>query len=343
MQMKPRHIIISRTDSIGDVMLTFPLLGLLKQKYPDIRITFLGMNYTRPVIMSCSHVDDFLDWNEMQSQTAAAKVSLLKSMEADTILHVFPRKEIAQLARKAGIPVRIGTTGRIYHWLNCNHLVGLSRKNSPFHEAQLNIMLAQKLLGQPTLPLDKISGFYGFNKIVKLPDELASLIDPVRFNLILHPKSKGSAREWGSDNFAKLSVLLPHSLFKIFVTGTKAEGDLLIQEGFFDKATNVTDLTGKMSLEKMISFINAADGLIAASTGPLHVAAASGKIALGIYPPIRPMHPGRWAPVGQKAGFIVEQKECSDCRKEGNCQCMLNISPQQVKLKLESMLNDDFQ
>lgn len=337
--MNPRHIIISRTDSIGDVILTFPLLGLIKQKYPEVKITFLGQNYTRPVIMACTHVDFFLDWNEMQGHSDDTQVTLLKSLGADIILHVFPRKEIAILARKAGIPVRMGSTGRLYHWLNCNKLVRLSRKDSPLHEAQLNILLAEKILGKIEFPVEEMPGLYGFNKIEPLPEELSGLLDPKRINLILHPKSKGSAREWGSDNFARLASLLSKENYRIFVTGTKAEGDLLIQEGFFNNLRDITDLTGKMSLEKMISFINAADALIGASTGPLHIAAALGKVAVGIYPPIRPMHPGRWAPVGLNASFLVVDKECSDCREGGSCHCMLGITPAQVKQKLEAMVN----
>jgi ADP-heptose:LPS heptosyltransferase len=336
--MNLRHIIISRTDSIGDVVLTFPLLGLIKQKYPDIKITFLGQNYTRPVAMACSHVDFFLDWNEMLGHSYETQVTLLKSLEADVILHVFPRKEIAILARKAGIPVRMGTTGRLYHWLNCNRLIKLSRKESPLHEAQLNILLAEKLMGKQLLPLEEIPALYGFDKVAPLPVELSSQLDPLRFNLILHPKSKGSAREWGADNFATLANLLPKEEYKIFVTGTKAEGDLLIQEGFFNNLRDITDLTGTMSLEKMISFIQAADGLIAASTGPLHIASALGKIALGIYPPIRPMHPGRWAPLGARASFLVAEKECDDCLESGPCHCMLGITPLQVKQKLEALV-----
>jgi heptosyltransferase-3 len=161
------------------------------------------------------------------------------------------------------------------------------------HEAQLNILLAEKILGKIEFPVEEMPGLYGFNKIEPLPEELSGLLDPKRINLILHPKSKGSAREWGSDNFARLASLLSKENYRIFVTGTKAEGDLLIQEGFFNNLRDITDLTGKMSLEKMISFINAADALIGASTGPLHIAAALGKVAVGIYPPIRPMHPGQ--------------------------------------------------
>jgi len=334
---EPKTILLSRTDSIGDVVLTLPLAGLLKAQYPDARIIFLGQTYTRPVIEACEHIDAFLDWKEISNLPESQQIAAFKSIGADLIIHVFPRREIARLAREAGIPVRLGTTGRLYHWLNCNRLVRLSRRHSPLHEAQLNIFLAKSLLPKSAPTLDEIAALFGISKLKPLRSEIRELLHPERFNLILHPKSKGSAREWGSANFAGLASVLNSGNYKIFITGTQAEGELLEQEGFFETAGEVTNLCGKLSLDELISFIGAADGLIAASTGPLHLAAALGKMALGIFPPIKPMHPGRWAPLGKKAGFVVAAKECSDCRKGGPCRCMLIISPQQVKQKLESM------
>jgi len=95
-----------------------------------------------------------------------------------------------------------------------------------------------------------------------------------------------------------------------------------------------------MSLPEFITFIGKADGLVAASTGPLHLAAALGRIAIGIYPPIRPMHPGRWAPIGQNASFLVVEKDCSDCRKNMNCLCMKAIEASAVRDKLIQLRNE---
>ncbi|MDR1226899.1 MAG: hypothetical protein LBK47_08400 [Prevotellaceae bacterium] len=44
-------------------------------------------------------------------------------------------------------------------------------------------------------------------------------------------------------------------------------------------------------------------------------------------PPIRPMHPGRWAPIGERAKVFAAQKECSACRKSGQCLCMQEVKP----------------
>lgn len=334
----PKKLLISRTDSIGDVVLTLPLVGLIKAEHPDIHIAFLGQSYTRTVIEACEAVDEFIDWKELAQLPTQEQAGILRKHEFDQVIHIFPRKKIALLAKKAGIPYRIGTTGRFYHWFSCNRLIGLSRRHSNLHEAQLNLKLAVSLLSEVDIPERELMQYYGLTRLNPLPAELVAHLHPNKFNLILHPKSKGSAREWGSANFAALSRLLPREEYNIIITGTQAEGDLLAQEDFFAKAGEVNNLTGKMSLAEMLSFIQAADGLVAASTGPLHLAAALGKVALGIYPPIRPMHPGRWKPLGKYADYLVAEKECEACRKSGPCECMLSITPQQVKHKLDSMV-----
>ena len=102
----------------------------------------------------------------------------------------------------------------------------------------------------------------------------------------------------------------------------------------------VTDMTGKLSLAELLVFINSCDGLVAASTGPLHIAAALGKRAVGIYAPMRPIFPQRWAPLGANATYLVLDKTCEKCRKSGDCECIRAIRPEQVVEKLTGELGN---
>jgi heptosyltransferase-3 len=326
-------VIISRTDAIGDVVLTLPMAGVLRSLYPDCRICFLGRSYTREVVEACVHVDEFLNWDEWKDRTPAEATAAFAAIKADVIIHVFPNKQIAKFAKRAGISQRIGTTNRIYHWWTCNRLVKLSRKNSPYHEAQLNLKLLVPLGAKELYTLDEIGGFYGLTRLPPVPPAIAGLIDPRKFNLVLHPKSRGSAREWGLANFGELIGLLPPDRFKIFVTGTQAEGALL--QPLLSEHPGIVDLTGQLTLGELMAFLARIDGLIAASTGPLHLAAALGIHALGIYPPIRPMHPGRWAPIGPGAKVFVKPMDCEACRKTGDCACMRDIRPGELRDYLE--------
>lgn len=328
----PKAIIISRTDSIGDVVLTLPMLGILKKHFPNAKVIFLGKKYTRPIAVCCENIDEFVDWDELKSKTKNEQKGEIQSLKADAVLHVFPDKEIATLARSAKISLRIGTSHRLFHLFTCNKRLNFTRKNSDLHEAQLNLKLLSPFGINENYSVEELPKFYGFSKIKPLPDDLKSLIDKNRFNLILHPKSKGSAREWGVENFSRLIEILPKEKFKIFITGTKEEGEMM--NDFISKNSNAMNLTGKLSLDELISFISSSDGLVAASTGPLHIAAALGKKAVGIYTPMRPIHPGRWMPIGQNASYLALNKECSDCRKSFDCKCIRGITPEDVMKKL---------
>ena len=326
----PFTFLVSRTDAIGDVVLTLPVCGRLKQLFPGCRVVLIGRTYTAPVAAACPWVDDFLNLDELLKLAEAAQIATLRAYAAAAIIHVFPHKTLARLAQKARIPLRIGTRSRWQHWLTCNRLVALSRRHSPLHEAQLNARLLQPFgdTSEPTFP--EVAQLVRLRAIEPLADgwqELLSQRRPGQLNVILHPRSRGSAREWGLDNFGQLARLLHQAGHRVFITGTAAEGEELAPWLQQNAAFLTADLTGQLSLPQFIAFIAATDGLVAGSTGPLHLAAALGRHALGLYPSIRPMHPGRWAPLGPHAEFMVFDKpNCDDCRRQpAACTCIRAI------------------
>lgn len=324
-----KKIIISRPDAIGDVLLTLPVCGLIKKYFPEVKIAFIGRSYTEAIINCCEHVDEFINADVLLKNNAEA-ITLLKQSGADTIIHVFPNKYIAKLAKQAGIKNRIGTTNRLFHWTTVNKFVKLSRKNSDLHEAQLNIKLLSAIGIEEIPEIDQLHPYIGFTKLPALEQAHAALIHPEKINVILHPKSNASAREWSLEHFKALIDLLPADRYQLFISGTDKE-KVILNDWMKQLPSHVIDITGKMSLPQFIAFINKANYLVAASTGPLHIASSLGIGAIGIYPPIRPMHPGRWKPIGKNAKALVVNKSCEDCRKTpSSCVCMNLIQAQQV-------------
>jgi len=323
------HILISRTDSIGDVVLTIPVAGLIKKQYPNARISFIGRSYTEPVIRLSQHIDEFINYDLFENHKLTDRIKFLQDLKADWIIHVFPQKKLCRDAKKAGIKNRVGTSHRTYHWTTCNRLVSFTRKNSDLHESQLNCKLLSPLnIAVPEL--DKIREFYGFKKPDHNRIKMENLLDKKRKNIVLHPKSKGHGREWGLPNFEALIHKLPQQRYKIFISGTRAEGDQM-KDLLERNREHVTDLTGTFNLDEYITFLSLADAIVASGTGPLHIAAALGTLAIGLFPPIRPIHPGRWAPVGEIVEVLVKQvPECNECRKTLDCKCIRDISPNQV-------------
>jgi ADP-heptose:LPS heptosyltransferase len=297
------RIIVSRTDRIGDVVLTLPLCAFLRAQL-GATVVALGRAYTRPLLEASPHVDEVLDWDAVAGRDAAAQRDLLRAARADAIVHVFPRPEIARAALAARIPLRIGTSHRWFHWLTCNALEHFSRKRSALHEAQLNVRLAQRLLGPVIPPLSELALLTAISPRVPLPQPVATRLRDDRLRLVLHPGSSGSAREWPLAHWKTLAESLDPARVQLLVTGSADEGAAL-REWIAALPPGVVDLTGRLNLAELIALLARVDGLIAASTGPLHLAAATGIHALGLFAATPPIHPGRWAPLGPRAEVLV--------------------------------------
>lgn len=331
MKRKIRSIILSRTDNLGDVLLSLPVAGYLKSLDADLKVYFLGKSYTRPLLESSHFLDGFLDKNEILKFP-----QMLEEVQADAIVFIFPDCDLMKLAAKAKIPHRMATSHNFCTWRYCNHRVSFSRKKSDLHEAQLNFRLLRPLGWEKIIPLSEIPNYYGLQATEALEEKYQRLLNPEKFNLIVHPKSKGSAHEWLLSNYQELCQSLDAQRYQIFITGVASEGEAVKAEipDFF-APENIQDLTGQMNLKQLIAFINQADALFAGSTGPLHISAALGRNTLGIYQPMRPAHPGRWQPLGAKADYLVLDKVCSDCRKQSYCACINQLSVARVKTKIE--------
>jgi len=323
------RIAISRTDNIGDVVLALPVAGWIKKYYPDAEVVFIGRDYTRSIIESSVFVDRFVDRMDLID----GKLDFV-SLNIDAIVFIFPDKELGFLAKKAGIPLRIGSFRKLHHLLSCTNWVNFTRRNSLLHESQLNFKLLKPLDIPTEVTKIEIPSLYGMKKIAPLSDKLAYLLEKDKFNLIIHPKSHGHGKEWPAHKYYELCQKLPSEKFNIIFTGTEKEKPF-IEEHFNDliqSTSNISNGAGLMNLNEFISFISMADGLLASGTGPLHVAAALGKLSVGFFPPMPPVYSQRWENLGERA-FHFEKEFCPrnySCRKIKGCQCVESIEVDQV-------------
>jgi ADP-heptose:LPS heptosyltransferase len=328
------HILICRTDNIGDVILTLPLTAYLKQQFPAVKISFLCRAYAAAVVRYCATVDAVI---EMESLADPATYFVQSNI--DIVIFAQLDKRLAAAAHKARIPIRIGNAYRTwFNWWHCNRPVHFTRGGSQSHEAQLNFKYLRPL-GINYIPeLAAIQAMYHF----QIPSDpaLEQLLLPYRFNLVIHPKSNGHGREWPSDYFVRLAKSLgKQQSLHLWVTGSAAEGQWLIEHApQLLQLPNVSNVCGKFTLAELACFIQAADGLIASGTGPLHMSAAFGQRTIGLFPAARSMHPGRWGALGSRALSLCQPVDCNGCKTKHalTCDCMRNITPDMVeKIVLE--------
>ncbi len=319
------RVLVCRTDNIGDVVLTLPLAGYLKQIMPGVRVDFLVRDYAAPVVRECRFVDSTLTVEEQGNFS-----QLFADGAYDTVIFAFPNRRLAEAARRAGVANRVGTSHRLYHWISCNRLAHFSRARSPLHEAQLNFQLLRPL-GIAHIPsLAEIPPLYGLRapQLARVDDLRAQ----ASFNLILHPKSNGNGREWPLTRYLELARLLQgDSGICIWLTGSASEGELLEREAPELLALpHVRKLCGRFDLAGLTALIAAADGLVASGTGPLHLSAALGQNTLGLFPPIKPIDPARWGALGAAASSLVAPPRCATCTGADACTCMAAIGAADV-------------
>ena len=250
----------------------------------------------------------------------AEKIGLLK---ADCIVHLFPNKDVAALSKKAKIPYRIGTSHRIFHFLTCNYKVNFSRKNSRLHEAQLNFELARPF-GLKSIP--------SFESIIAIGPHFSLPIKPTPKALknidlsnaiVLHPKSQGSAIEWPIEKYHALSEQLIQSGKTVLITGTEKEGEMMRKQ--FSFSQHLIDLTGQLTLSELIALLSKVKVVVACSTGPIHIAAVLGTPTIALFSSRKPIHPGRWRPLGEKSKVLVFDENCQNCEKGKQCRCLEEI------------------
>lgn len=310
------------------------MVAWLKSNWPECHITFLCRNYTAPIVSCYDGVDSVLRLEELEALPPVNRVAFIIQQQFDTVIHVFPRKELAQLFKKAKVPDRIGTSHRGFHLLTCNIRPNFSRKRSAAHEAQLNFELMRPL-GVTQLPdMEQLNQWtYPFQvHETPLPDFIEIPLKLGKKIIVLHPKSQGSAREWPMDRYLSLAEKLIEKDYIVYFSGTEKEGAQF--RNLLPKHENCIDTTGHLSIEQLLFLIKQSFGLVACSTGPLHIAGFLEKHAVGLYSPRIPIHPGRWKPLGKYATALVFDPECAACKAKKPCNCIEQITVDTVLRQL---------
>jgi len=326
------HLIISRTDAIGDVCLTLPAMGWLKSVHPDWQITMLVKAYAAPVAQSCHWIDTVAVWPENMSEHELS--AWLLHMHADHIIHVFPNRRIAVAAKQAGIPLRSGVWGRLYHWFNCNHKVWLSRAHSLHHEAYLNLLLLAKVLNiacpDDALMRQQVVNWSGI-RLTANPDTA-----PTK-DIVLHPYSRGSGREWPIVNFAELARLMVNDGWHPMIGGTAQDAEIFATQQHLFPA-GYTNVMGADTLEQYMQRIASSAGLVASSTGPLHMASLLGQACVGLFPPKQGVNQVRWGGMSPAGANLQLPQDCEKTCSNHDCDCMRALSPALVWQALQQQM-----
>ena len=154
-----------------------------------------------------------------------------------------------------------------------------------------------------------------------------------KFNLIIHPGSHGNAKEWPVKYYDELIEQLDCEKFNILITGSREEA-----KRFSDlKNEKVQFLMGQLPLSEFIFLIQSCDGLLAASTGPVHIASQFITKILALFSKQKQIGPSVWKPLGENASYLESSDICFSCKRKVTdfnpalCKCMEKIDILSVK------------
>jgi heptosyltransferase II len=153
------------------------------------------------------------------------------------------------------------------------------------------------------------------------------------------PGAVGPAKRWSY--YAELARRLAAEGHQVWVLGGPGERELAaeIARG---AESDIHDLSGP-DLRTAILALAAADAAVSNDSGLLHVAAALGTPAIGIFGPTSPWH---WAPLNPIAAAIETTSElsCRPCHKPlcrlGHHRCMRDIAVDQVAIAVRKALDE---
>jgi heptosyltransferase III len=325
-------VLIIRTDRIGDVVLTLPMVTVLRERIPGIRVSMLLRSYTSALAEGFGGLDRAFSYDTPEGQKRfSTMLAELRAQRFDLVVVSHPTFRIALLTALAGIPVRVGSGYRWYSFL-FNKRVFEHRKTAEKHEAEYNISLLQAI-GIHVSEIPHIDLALPASATDEALAELTRLdIGHDEKFVVLHPGSGGSARDWSAQNFGDLAKGLAADGYRVVVTGVQAEKELVGQVITRAEGRAIASV-GRMSLKVLAAFVKRARLFVSNSTGPLHIASAVGTPVIAFFPPIRECSPRRWGPLAEaKVVFTADSASCPRC-KGGPCQgndCMDQIQVKEV-------------
>jgi heptosyltransferase III len=337
-----KRILVVRTDRIGDLVLTLPMVDVLRMNYPDAHIAMLARRYTAELAGSSGNVDEVILYDQESNFVPFFKMlKLIRLKKFDVVFVAFPRMRLAILLWLAHIKHRVGSGFRLYS-LFFNKRVYEHRKDAKKHELEYNLTLLEKfgcMLKKIQTPWIDVKE----ENILSVKSKLKQMgIDETDKLIIMHPGSGGSSRDWNRERFIELAkkiTKLPN--IKIILTGSVNETTLI--QYIKNNVDAAVDMCGQFSLLEYAGLSKLAKLFIGNSTGTLHIAAAVGTPVISFFPHIKPMTPERWGPYTDKKKVFIPQNQPPDCKKcvnnKTNCECVDSISADTVFESVKEFLN----
>ena len=141
-EKEPKSIIISRTDKIGDLVLSIPAISTVKKMYPNAKLYVLVRKYNMEVVKGYTFIDGVLAIDDYSKNELYKK---LKQIKADIFIALYSDNQVLKLAWKSGAKYRVGPLSKPLSFFIYNCGLKQKRSESIKNEAEYNLDLVKHL------------------------------------------------------------------------------------------------------------------------------------------------------------------------------------------------------
>lgn len=338
-----KRILIARTDRIGDVLLSTPVIEALRDRYPNAYIAMMVSPYAREIVQGNPYLDEVILYDKdakhkswLGSMRFASK---LKKKKFDLALILHPANRAHLVTFFAGIPRRIGYDRKMGFLLTDR--VKHTKQFGEKHELDYNLQLLSPLGITPKdkklyMPLRPEAEIWTKSLLLREGVKEADKL------LAIHPGASCPSKIWPNERFAEVADRLKEKYgFKtIIISGPK---DMKRAEAVLAKMrSQALDLAGKTSLAQLASLLKRCSLFISNDSGPVHIASAIGTPVISIFGRNQKgLSPKRWGPIGKKDRYLHKEVGCIECLAH-NCKkefsCLKAISVDDVLAAADSIL-----
>lgn len=333
------RVLINRSDAIGDSILTMPMAKIIKEKYPDAKVTFLIAAKSADLFKSHSYIDDFKIYH--RSARFYLKIReifrIFREVKPTHYFYVgggYLPNFVAWFTR---VKFRGGLKSRWHTYLFLNKGVRQKRSMVTMHEMEYNMNLLSPMgidynykdhvHYSPEIHLTQDEMEMSYNLFKK--ELIKEGIEPDRKMIFIHPGMTGHTLNWSSRNFARLILKFEQKfpdkfLFVISFTPTDniylqgMKEILNRKENEFLKKRIYYFNGQKEGLRHYMSILSRASVFIGPSTGTTHIAAVLGVPVAAIYSPLKVQSSLRWGPLPKnkdKVKTLVPDVICGEIKK----------------------------
>ena len=290
--VNPFRIVARSPNWLGDAVMSVDAVRAFKYGRPDAHLTVLAPSKLAGFWRRVDGVDEVIEIEKDESVFSVARrlrgrfhVAVLFPNSLRSALEVW-------LAR---IPRRVGFRGHYRHWLMDQIIPNGKRPpaNQPVHQADVYWRIAARCGAEERPP---VSPLWKPNR----KERVIGLCPGAEY---------GSAKRWPADQFRQLILQLNEEVdCQWVIVGTSA--DTSVAQKIASGIPNVTDLTGKTSLEDLMDLLSRISVLVTNDTGTMHLADFIGTPLVSIFGSTEPTFTG---PRGSRSVVIRQKVECSPC------------------------------